>query len=108
MPKASKKELLSMYKDHKVQLLISKFVSGELDVLNPVFDPKQGVRYPIVDEVIGNGSNTEEFLQSLSKGGILKRKLYDKIIYCPFCDTANVSIHYTCPHCKSFNIKKAP
>jgi hypothetical protein len=107
MPKVSKKELQSLYKDHKVQLLISKFSSGEIEALNPVFDPNQGVGYPIVDEVIGDSTRTEDFLEKLFKGGVLKRKLYDKIIYCPSCNSSNVSIHYTCPHCKSFDIKKS-
>jgi len=107
MPKASKKELLKLYKDHKVQLIISKFVSDELDTLNPIYDPKQGFRYPIVDEIVGDSSSTNEFLQKLFEGGVLERKLYDKIVYCPSCSSANISIHYTCPHCKSFDVKKS-
>jgi transcription elongation factor Elf1 len=107
MPKASKKELLKLYKDHKVQLLISKFVSDELSTLNPIYDPKQGFRYPIVDEILGGSSSTEEFLQKMFEGGVLERQLYDKIVYCPSCNSANLSIHYTCPHCKSFDVKKS-
>ena len=107
MPKASKKELLKLYKDHKVQLLISKFVSDELGTLNPTYDPKHGFRYPTVNEIVGDQSSTEEFLQKLFEGGVLGRKLYDKKVYCPSCNSANVSIHYTCPHCKSFDIKKS-
>jgi len=107
MPKASKKELLKLYKDHKVQLLISKFVSDELATLNPIYDPKQGFRYPIVDEIMGDSSSTNEFLQKLFEGGVLERKLYDKIVYCPSCSSANISVHYTCPHCKSFDVKKS-
>ena len=107
MPKASKKELLRLYKDHKVQLLISKYVSGELNTLNPTFDPKHGFSYPVIDEIVGDASKTDEFLQELFEGGVLARKLYDKIIYCPSCNSANVSIHYTCPHCKSFDVKKS-
>ena len=56
MPKTSKKELLRLIKDHKVQLLISKFVSGELGKLNPVYDPKRGFVYPLVDEIVGKSS----------------------------------------------------
>jgi hypothetical protein len=107
MPKSSKKELLNLCKDHKVQLLISKFVSGELGTMNPTFDPKQGFIYPIVDEIVGDPFKTDEFLQKLYEGGVLERKLYDKIIYCQSCRSANVSIHYTCPHCKSFDVKKS-
>jgi transcription elongation factor Elf1 len=107
MPKASKKELLKLYKDHKVQLLISKFVSDELGVLNPIYDPEQGFRYPVIDEIVGNSSRTEKFLQEMFEGGVLERKLYDKIVYCPSCSSANLSVHYTCPHCKSFDVKKS-
>jgi transcription elongation factor Elf1 len=107
MPEASKKEIHSLYKDHNVQLLISKFVSGELGTLNPVYDPKIGIRYPLLDAFVEDDSNTDEFLQQLFEGGVVKRKLYDKIIFCPSCSSANVSIHYTCPYCKSFDIKKS-
>ena len=107
MPKASKKDLLKLYKDPKVQLLISKFVSDELGTMKPVYDPKQGFSYPMVDEVLGDSSHTEAFLEKLYNGGVLERELYDKIIYCPSCDSANISVHYTCPHCKSFDVKKS-
>jgi transcription elongation factor Elf1 len=107
MPKASKKELLKLYKDHKVQLLISKFVSDELGTLKPIYDQKQGFIYPMVDDIVGGSSHTEELLQKLFEGGVLERKLYDKIVYCPSCNSANISIHYTCPHCKSFDVKKS-
>ena len=107
MPKPSKKEIYSLYKDSKVQLLISKFVSGELGEFKPVYDPKHGFSYPLVEEFVRNGDSTDEFLQKLFEGGVLKRKLYDKIIFCPSCSSANVSIQYNCPHCKSFDIKKS-
>ncbi|UCC58779.1 MAG: hypothetical protein JSW14_02385 [Candidatus Bathyarchaeum sp.] len=107
MPKVSKKELQKLYKNNKVQLLISKFMSDTPDNLNPIYEPKHGFRYPIVDEIVGGTSSAEEFLEKLFEGGVLERKLYDKIIYCPSCSSANVSIHYTCPHCKSFDVKKS-
>ena len=107
MSKVSKDQRLKLYKNHNVQLFISKFVSGELSKLDPVYDSKYGYRYPVVDAILGDPSSTDEFLESLFKAGILKRELYDKIVYCPYCDSANVSIHYRCPHCKSFNIKKS-
>jgi hypothetical protein len=107
MPKTLRKEQLKLYKDPKVQLLISKFVSEELDILNPIYEPKKGLRYPIIDEILLGSSNTEKFLQKMFEGGILKRRLCDKIVYCPSCISANLSLHYTCPHCKSFDIKKS-
>jgi transcription elongation factor Elf1 len=107
MPKTSKKELLDLFKDNKVRLLIDKFASEELGTLNPKFDPVKGFSYPLIDEIVGDPSKTEKFLQKMSEGGVLGRKLYDKIIYCPSCNSTNVSIHYACPYCKSFDIKKS-
>ncbi len=107
MSKASKDQRIKLYKDHNVQLLTSKFVSGELSRLNPVYDDKYGYRYPVVDAIVGDPSTTDELLKSLSEAGILKRELYDKIVYCPSCNTANVSMHYCCPHCKSFDVRKS-
>jgi len=107
MSKASKDQRVKLYKDHNVQLLISKFVSGELSKLTPVYDSKYGYRYPVVDAILGDPSRTEEFLQGLFEAEVLKRELYDKIVYCPSCDAANVSMHYCCPHCKSFDVRKS-
>jgi len=107
MSKASKDQRVKLYKNHNVQLFVSKFVSGELSKLDPVYDPKYGYRYPVVDAIVGDPSSTDEFLHSLSEAGVLKKELYDKIVYCPSCDSANVSIHYCCPHCKSFDVRKS-
>ncbi len=107
MSKASKDQRVKLYKDHNVQLLISKFVSGELSKLNPVYDPKYGYRYPVVDAIVSDPSSSDELLRSLFEAGVLKRELYDKIVYCPSCNTADVSIHYCCPHCKSFDVRKS-
>jgi hypothetical protein len=107
MSKVSKTERAEVYKDHRVQLLLSKFVSGELSKLTPIYDPKRGYRYPVAEKIVGDPATTDELLNHLFEVGILERELYDKIIYCPNCDAANVSVHYCCPHCKSFNIRKS-
>jgi len=109
MPKEAQKHnnRIQLYKDRNVQLFISKFVSGELSKVNPVYDPKYGYRYPVVDAIVGDPSSTDELLQSLFEAGVLKRELYDKIVYCPSCNTANVSMHYCCPHCRSFDVRKS-
>lgn len=107
MPTTSQVERAEVYKDHRSQLILSKFLSGEITRLDPVYDPKYGYRYPIVDAIIGNPADTEKFLNKLYEINVLKRELYDKIIYCPDCQSANVSIRYCCPYCKSFNIHRS-
>jgi hypothetical protein len=107
MQKAEKKETHSLYKDRNVQILLSKFLSGELETLEPVYDPKTGYHYPVVETIVGEASQVEPFLNKLHAAGILEKKLYDRIIFCPKCGSADISVHYCCPFCRSFNIQKS-
>jgi len=107
MQKTEKKEALALYRDRNVQILLSKFLSGELKTLEPVYDPKTGYRYPVVETIVGDASQVEPFLSKLHAAGVLEKKLYDKIVFCPKCGSADVSIRYCCPFCKSFNIQKS-
>jgi len=107
MLKTDKTERLDIYKDHQAQVFLNKFLSGEISELEAVYDPKLGYRYPTVEAIVGDASSAEAFLNRLYEAGILERRLYDKIIYCPKCDSANISIHYCCTYCKSFNILRS-
>ncbi|MBS7632547.1 hypothetical protein KEJ15_02845 [Candidatus Bathyarchaeota archaeon] len=107
MQEARKAERADLYKDKNTQILINKFLSGELAELQPVYDPKIGYHYPIVEAIIGDSASADGFLDKLGQAGILKKKLYDKIIHCPKCGSANVSARYCCPYCKSFDIQKS-
>ena len=107
MQKTEKKEPLALYRDRNVQVLISKFLNGEIETLEPVYDPKTGYLYPVVEDIVGDASQVEPFLSKLHAAGVLERKLYDKIIFCPNCGSADVSTRYCCPFCKSFNIQKS-
>jgi transcription elongation factor Elf1 len=107
MAKAPKAERAEAFRDHRSQLVLSKFLSGELAKLDPVYDPAYGYTYPVIEAIVGDPSATVEFLTHLYELGILKRQTFDKMIYCPSCSSANVSIRYCCPYCKSFNIKKS-
>jgi len=107
MPKASKQQRAEVYRDHRVQLLLSKFMSGELKKLEPVYSAKFGYMYPIVEKIVGDAQSANEFLKQLVEVGILKRELFDKFVPCIHCDSANVSVHYCCPYCKSFKVEKS-
>lgn len=96
-----------IYKNHLVQVFLGKFVSGEISRLEPVFDPKLGYTYPLLEAILGDPSAVDGFLKELTDAGILKKQLYDMIIICPKCGSSKVSFHYNCPHCKSFNLKKS-
>jgi hypothetical protein len=107
MLKPGKAERADLYRDRNTQVFLSKFLSGEMKELEPVYDPKVGYKYPIVEAIIGDASSAEVFLSKLNGAGVLKRRLYDKIMYCPQCSSANISARYCCPYCKSFDIQKS-
>jgi len=95
------------YRDHRVQLLLSKFISGEIKRIDPVFDYKYGYRYPVVEAIVGPPSDVDVFLKQLFDEEILERELYDKVLHCPKCNSANASVRYRCPYCTSFDVKKS-
>jgi len=107
MQKADEKAKRELYRDRNVQMLLSKFLSGEIETLEPVFAPDVGYRYPVVEHILGDSSQTEAFLNKLDEAGVIEKELYDKIIFCPNCNSENVSTRYCCPFCKSFDIKKS-
>jgi transcription elongation factor Elf1 len=107
MSKSINVERAELYKDHLVQVFLSKFLIGEITKLTPTFSSDHGYKYPIVEAILGGAEEAEKFLDTLSKTGILERELYDKILRCPNCTSPDISTHYNCPHCGSFNVKKS-
>ena len=107
MQKTDKKETLELYRDHNTQIFLSKFLSGEIKTLEPVYDPSSGYRYPVIENIVGDASRVEPFLSKLYQAGILEKQLYDKVIFCPKCGSVNVSFRYCCPFCKSYDIQKS-
>ncbi len=107
MPESKKVQRAKLYGDRNTQILLSKFLSGDTTELEPVCDHRHGYRYPVVEKIIGRDSDAAVFLNRLHDAGILKRRLYDTIIHCSKCGSASVSVRYSCPYCKSFNIQKS-
>ena len=107
MQSLEEKETLELYRNRNIQMLISKFLSGEIKKIEPVYDPKVGYRYPVVEAIIGEASQVEPFLNKLHKAGVLEKKLHDKLLLCPECSSADISTRYCCPFCKSLDIQKS-
>ena len=86
MQKANSKEPLELHKEADTQVLLSKFLSGEIKTLEPVYDQQLGYRYPQVEAIVGDASQVALFLNKLSRTGVLEKKLYDKteenLAYC--------------------------
>ncbi|HML01861.1 MAG TPA: hypothetical protein VK487_00645 [Candidatus Bathyarchaeia archaeon] len=107
MSKPEKVRRTEIFKDRLVQMLLGKFLSGEVSKLEPVYDADAGYRYPIIEKIVGDPKAVDEFLKQLADVGVLKRELYDRTIFCPDCGSAKTSIHYNCPYCKSFDVEKS-
>lgn len=107
MAKNMKTERSEVYRDHRAQLVLSKFLSGEIERLAPVYDSKYGYTYPMIESVVGDSASAEAFLNHLYEIGVLRREVFDKVITCPACDSGVISIRYCCPYCKSYNVKKS-
>jgi transposase-like protein len=82
--------LLELFKDKRVQLLLGKFLSGELDVINPTLSLKQGYRYPNIDAFIEDRQEAEVFLNMLVANGLLESQLCGILICCPKCGSYNI------------------
>jgi transcription elongation factor Elf1 len=107
MSQQEKLQRAEIFKDHLVQVLLSKFLSEEITILEPIYDADGGYHYPIVEKIVGDRGVVEDFLKQLVDVNILKKELYDRTIYCPKCGSLRISIHYDCPYCKSFNVEKS-
>jgi hypothetical protein len=107
MQNANKKSPPDIYENQAAQALLSKFLDGEITVLEPTHDPKTGYHYSAVEAIIKDASKVEPILQALVNDKLLEQNLFDKVIYCPSCGSTGISFRYCCPICKSFNIKKS-
>ena len=75
MQKANKKETYELYKDSDTQILLGKFLSGEIKTLEPVYDQQTGYRYPAVEAIVGDASQVEPFLNKLHGTGVFEKKI---------------------------------
>jgi hypothetical protein len=107
MQKTARKETLELCKNRNTQILLSKFLSGEIKILEPVYHTQFGYHYPTVEAIVGDSSKVAAFLSELDDSGVLEKTLYDKVILCPKCTSPNISFRYCCPFCKSFDIQKS-
>ncbi len=78
------KDRITLYQDQGVQLLLGRFVKGEIVELVPSFDLSQTARYPEVEEVVDGDTNAaKQLVEKLWDVGIFKRKFHEKILVCP-------------------------
>jgi len=103
---ASDKDALLLNVD--VQAMVQKMVDRGIYSISSVLE-RGGIVYPILKELFPIKSEKEvsDFLDELTRAGILKSRLVDKVILCPTCGSPSVYSKYNCPRCSSFDIGKA-
>jgi hypothetical protein len=85
-----RKKLRQLFTDHSVQLLLGKFLSGELGAVLPVLDRHLGYRYPNVEPFVEKPREAEAFLKTLQKHGLMASETVGFIAYCEFCGSCNI------------------
>ena len=76
--------------DRRVQILLGKFLSGEIKVLSPTLARKGGYRYASVEPLLDNPEEAQAFLDNLQSHGFLERETCGVLISCGNCGSCDV------------------
>ncbi|UCD96536.1 MAG: hypothetical protein JSV35_00330 [Candidatus Bathyarchaeota archaeon] len=107
MSETSKAGRKKLYNNRQVQAFLRKLAEEQPGELLPAFDLDCGYRFSVLEEILDDKADANDFLDQLTEVGILNRELHDKTILCPKCNSQRTSMRYNCPHCHSFNIEKS-
>jgi len=76
----------------------------------PSYDPAKGFVYksvePIFEPEMADSKKVTELLERLAMLDILKKSFYDSVSTCPNCESTKLTLHTSCPKCKSHHITK--
>jgi len=89
--------------------LIKQMMDGKIEEIRPVIDISRdsGVSYPQVEPMLGKPpGEVIKVLESLAAENILSSRFYDRLIFCPICNSMNLRPSIRCPKCASGNIDK--
>jgi hypothetical protein len=95
--------------DKGVNDLISQLMDGRIEEVRPVIDitRESGVSYPQVEPILGKAHEEPvRILDSLVNEGIFESRYYDRLIFCPMCNSMNLRPSIRCPKCASGNIAR--
>ncbi len=97
----------ALFTDSNLRRLFALLAERNIKILNPMLTPS-GFTYPEVEEVLGlTGEAAVIFLEKLAAQGILRSRLVDQILRCPYCNSYRISVRMRCPFCNSLNIEKS-
>jgi predicted RNA-binding Zn-ribbon protein involved in translation (DUF1610 family) len=95
--------------DKGVTDLISRLMDGRIEEIRPVIDlsRESGVGYPEVEPILGKPlEEVVGVLESLVSEGVFESRYYDRLIFCPMCNSMNLRPSIRCPKCASGNISR--
>lgn len=109
MRKTRKEEENKKNQKSNAQRLLDKIRRDNITKIEPVYNPKNGCTncYPIVESFVDTNVKIAPLLEEISETGVLEKKLFDKMVLCPKCNSQNTTTRYNCPYCNSFNIEKS-
>lgn len=95
-------------RDIAVGQMIRMMLERRIDEIRPQLDFKKGgVTYPQVEEILGHSpSEIADILGRLTRENILESHFYDRLIFCPACNSMNLRPSLRCPKCGSANIAR--
>ena len=76
--------------DRRVQLLLGKFLSGEIKVLSPTLDRESGYRFDSVEDLLDSPEEARELLESLHAKGFLETETCGFLLNCGECGSCDV------------------
>ena len=98
------------YVEVETQKLLRELLRNETrEEIVPSYDPAEGFVYRTVESVLDektDNKNIPEFLERLTRLDILKKSFYDSVTTCPNCASTMLTLHTSCPKCKSHHISK--
>ena len=89
--------------------LIKQMVDGHIEEIRPVIDisRESGVSYPQVEPMLGKApEEVVRILDTLAAENILESRFYDRLIFCPVCNSMNLRPSIKCPKCASGNVAR--
>ncbi|MEO0078435.1 MAG: restriction endonuclease [candidate division WOR-3 bacterium] len=77
--------------------------------LEPVFAPRRDswVSYPLIERELGADPDySVQLLDDLTRLGYLSRQFWDKVFFCPACNSQDLKLTTICPKCQSAHIAR--
>jgi predicted RNA-binding Zn-ribbon protein involved in translation (DUF1610 family) len=95
--------------DSAVSELIRAMMDGRIHEIRPRLDftKEAGAVYPQVEEMLGQSTGeVMDILLRLTQENIIEARFFDRLIFCPSCNSMNLRPSLRCPKCGSANIAR--